>query len=259
MTRNHYEVLQAYVGACMELKQPDKALAKLKLVIADNPRYAGAYQLAGVVHLAQKRESDGVKALNQAMDIEPRWPGAYTSLGRYYEQAKKPDLAAAVYRKALAAVPNDAPMLLNLARAYEEAKQYEQAAALYEDLLKAQPDNLLAINNLASLLSLNPSGEANLQRARALAVRLEASPEPAFQDTLAWVYHLSGESAKAMPLELKVVEKLPNIPIFKYHLGAIYAKQGDTAKAKEYLAKAVAAQQDFPGSADAKSALQNLR
>ena len=254
-----YEILQAYVGACMELKQPGKALAKLKQVLADNPGHAGAQQLTGVVELAEKREAEGVKALNQALEIDPRWLVPYASLGMHYERAKKPALAAAVYRKALAAVPGDAVMQLNLARAYEGAQQFDQAAAQYEEMLKARPDMLLAVNNLASLLSVNLAGEANLKRARELGRRLESSQEPAFQDTLAWIHHLSGEEEKARPLALQAAGRLPGVAVFQYHLGMIYAKQGDAAKAKEHLAKAVESGADFPGAAEAKAALKSLR
>ena len=254
-----YEILQAYTGTCLELKQPGKALAKLKQVLADNPKHAGAYQLTGVVNLAEKREAEGVKALSQAIETDPRWMGAYASLGMHYEREKKPELAVAVYRKALAAVPGEAGMQLNLARAYEGAKQFDQAVPLYEELLKAHPDLMLATNNLASLLSVNMAGEANLKRAAELGRRLESSQEPAFQDTLAWIYHLSGEEEKARPLALQAVEKLPKVPVFQYHLGMIYAKQGDAVKAKEHLAKAVEPGADFPGSAEARATLQSLR
>ena len=52
----------------------------------------------------------------------------------------------------------------------------------------------------------------------------------------------------------EVVEKAPDVPVFRYHLGMTYYKQGDKRAAKEILAKAVAEEFDYDGIDEARAA-----
>jgi tetratricopeptide (TPR) repeat protein len=135
-------------------------------------------------------------------------------------------------------------------------KDNGKAIEQYENILRDFPGNLLAVNNLASVLSLDSADKPKLERALALAKRLENSGQPVFLDTLAWIYYQLGDTEKALPLQLKVAEKLADLPIFQYHLGMIYSKRGDAQKARELLEKAVQSKNDFPGLQDAKDALR---
>jgi tetratricopeptide (TPR) repeat protein len=257
-SRNAYEPLRALVSVYLEEKQPAKADERLKKVLAENPRHGGALELLGLVRFSQNRPEEAVKSLNKAIEASPKWLPPYADLGAYYERQGQPDRAVAVYQKALAAVPGDAVMMVSLARVYEAAKQPDRAIAQYESLLEAQPDNLLAANNLATLLGADGDAD-HLRRALKLARRLENSGEPAFLDTLAWLYYLSGDLAKAQPIQGRVVEQAPSVPVFQYHLGMMYGKQGDTTKAREHLAKALEAGTDFSDAADARLALEKLQ
>lgn len=258
-SRNAYEPLKALVSVYMERKQPAKAEARLGKVLAENPQHGGAWQLLGLVRFGQNHPEEAVKSLTKAIEANPKWLPPYANLGAWYEKQGQTERAVALYKKALAEVPNDPAMALSLARVYESAKQRDQAIAQYESLLKAHPDNLLAANNLAALLGTPDSSPADLQRALELAKPLEATGEPAFLDTLAWIYYLSGDVEKAKTLQGQAVEKAPKVSVFQYHLGMIYSKQGDTAKAREHLAKALESGADFPDSADAKQALRELQ
>lgn len=256
---NAYEPLKGITAVHLELKQPAKADARLRKVLAGNPKHAGAYQLLGALALLQNHAEEGIRNLNKAIELSPAWLPPYMNLASHYERSGQPELAIAVYRKAQSAVPGDPSAALGLARAHEAAKQYSQAIAEYEAVLKAHPDNVVAVNNLATLLSAPPADAADLKRALGLAQRLESTGEPAFLDTLAWIYHLSGDSGKALPLQEKVVEQAPDVPVFHYHLGMIYAKQGNSEQARIHLAKALESKMQFPGSDDAKIALQSLQ
>lgn len=257
-SRSAYEPLRALVSLDMEQNQPAKAEARLRKVLAENSKHGGAWQLLGLVQFAEKRPEEAVKSLNKAIAADPKWLPPYANLGAYYEQQRHPDQAIALYRKALAAVPGDPTLELSLARAYEAARQPDQAIALYEGILKTKPDNLLAVNNLAALLG-NGADPAKVRRGLELAQKLAAAEEPAFLDTLAWLYYLSGDLEKARPLQARAVEKAPQVPVFQYHLGMVYSKQGDMAKAREHLGKALESGAEFSESADAKQALKELR
>ncbi|WP_347257622.1 tetratricopeptide repeat protein, partial [Methylocaldum sp.] len=97
-----------------------------------------------------------------------------------------------------------------------------------------------------------------LQRALALAQRFETATEPAFLDTLGWIYRQLGELTTARPLLEKAVAQAPEVPIFQYHLGMVYLQAGDKAQAKERLEKAVVKDSDYLGLEEAKQALAGV-
>lgn len=63
-------------------------------------------------------------------------------------------------------------------------------------------------------------------------------PTPMVYDLLAWVYEQKGEHQKALQIEMDHVEGKTFEPEAAYHLGMIYAANGQREKALEYLQKA---------------------
>ncbi|HLF97401.1 MAG TPA: tetratricopeptide repeat protein [Methylococcaceae bacterium] len=255
---NDYEPLKAITTAYLEAQQPGKALARIQKALSENPKHPTAYQLLAIYHLTQKQENEAVKALNKAIDNNPRWLLPYANLGTYYEQKGQRELAVETYRRGLNTLPGEVNLLMNLARVYEAAKDYSNSLKQYEAILKDHPDNLLAVNNIASLLSLDAANKADLTRALVLAKRLEDSEEPAFLDTLAWIHYQLGDFEKALPLQTKAVEKSPETPIFQYHLGMIRFRRGDGALAREHLRKAIDSGKDFIGLDEARKVHEKL-
>ncbi|CAI8955179.1 Lipopolysaccharide biosynthesis regulator YciM [Methylocaldum szegediense] len=253
-SRDDYEILKAILGVYVERGEAEKGVERITRVLSADPKHAGAYQLLGSYYLGEKQEIEAVRFLNLAIQSNPRWLLPYANLGAYYEQTGRRDLALKTYRRALAALPGEPSVLMNLARVYELSKDYENAIEQYETLLNSSPGNLLARNNLASLLSLDHSKQ-DLERALELARDFDQTEEPVLWDTLAWIYYRKGEYEKALPLQLKVVEKSPGVPIYHYHLGMIYLKKGERAVAAEHLQKAVDSGKDFAGLEEARSAL----
>jgi tetratricopeptide (TPR) repeat protein len=257
-SQNDYDPLKAIVGVYLEMQQPDKALARMEKTLGENPRHPTAYQLLAAYHLSQNQEEKAIKALNKAIENNPRWLLPYANLGTYHEQKGQRDLALETYRKGLEVLPGEVNLLMNLARVYESAKDYGNAIKQYELILKDHPDNLLAVNNVASLLSLDATDKADLTRALALAKRFEESEEPAFLDTLAWIHYQLGDLDKALSLQAKAVEKAPETPIFHYHLGMIQLRRGEGALAREHLKKAIDSGKDFIGLDEARKTHEKL-
>jgi tetratricopeptide (TPR) repeat protein len=157
------------------------------------------------------------------------------------------------------AAPEDARFPLGLAGIYEHQKKYEDAIALYEKVLEKSPDNLVAVNNLAVLLSEHRDDEQSRKKAMELALRLADSEQPALQDTLGWIYYQAGDYGKAAEVLSGVVEKAPQVGVFRYHLGMTYYKQGDFRAAREILSKAVAEDQQYDGVDEARRVYAEIR
>jgi tetratricopeptide (TPR) repeat protein len=116
----------------------------------------------------------------------------------------------------------------------------------------------MAVNNLASLLTDRKGDAQSLKRAQELASRFESSRQPAFLDTLGWVYSKSGEHDKAVALLEKAVKQAPTASVLQYHLGMAYYNKGDVQAAKNHLAKAVEAKSEFPGLEEARETLKKI-
>ncbi|HAI97591.1 MAG TPA: hypothetical protein DCL50_09110, partial [Methylococcaceae bacterium] len=91
------------------------------------------------------------------------------------------------------------------------------------------------INNLASLLTDHFRSDENLEKALRLTERFKSATEPYYLDTYAWVNVQLGKFDEAELILERVVSLSPNVAVFNYHLGALYAKQNNKVKADKYL------------------------
>ena len=82
---------------------------------------------------------------------------------------------------------------------------------------------------------------------------------PHIQDTGAWVYYRQGEYEKARELLSRVEGKAGDNPAMSYHLGMIYLKLGEKAKARKNLQQALNSKEPFHHREEAKKALRTAR
>ena len=135
----------------------------------------------------------------------------------------------------------------------------EDAIESYEEALRANPDLPAVANNLAALLADYRSDSSSLERALELASQFNKSENPAFVDTLGWVYYRLGNYEEAIPLLEKAVGAAGQAAVLRYHLGMAYLANGNKEKAREHLEIALAdADVEFTGVEDARKALATL-
>jgi Flp pilus assembly protein TadD len=77
-------------------------------------------------------------------------------------------------------------------------------------------------------------------------------------DTLGWIYCKKRLFSLAVPLLTSASGKVPNNPIFKYHLGLAYAGIGQPDRARQALQQALAIDAHFNGADEAKRLLGSL-
>ncbi|MFV1973951.1 MAG: tetratricopeptide repeat protein, partial [Thiohalobacterales bacterium] len=85
-----------------------------------------------------------------------------------------------------------------------------------------------------------------------LASKLAESNQPALLDTLGWAHYRLGEYEQAAAVLSGVVAKAPDVPVFSYHLGMVYYKQGDNRAAKEVLSRVVGEKFKYDGVDEAR-------
>lgn len=253
------QTLSAIINARLAQGKPDKAMTRLRDILKKQPDHLFVHELMAEVHITQKQYNDAEKELREAIRVNPKWNTPYRNLANLYLVRGDFSAAEGIYRQGLHEIPGDTQLLLSLAEAYERTRNFDKAMGAYEDILQKNPDMDIAINNLASLLTDYKGDAGSLKRARELAIHFESAPQPAFRDTLAWIYYKTGEVDKAIALSEKIVKQAPDTHVFNYHLGMAYYKKGDMPSAKIYLTKALEGKGTFPGADEARATLKQIR
>lgn len=248
-------VVRSYVIA----GKRDEAISFLRSVIEVHPSNLYANILLGQGH---EIDNDMIRAelhFKNAIEYNPDQPLGYEELARFYVGQGKYKAAQDTLDKGLENLPGNLAINLAIARLHEKAGDNEKAIAQYEKILNENSNIDLAANNLASILSENYDDEKSLNRAYKLASKFQYSSNPYFRDTLGWVYYKMGKFDNATSLLKDVVNSMPGISIFHFHLGMSLLAEGERDMAKIELEKAIAiSDQTFVDKSIAVNALNKL-
>ncbi len=215
-------------------------------------------------HQARPRTGDSLDSaahLKAVIRENPSDPGGYRALARFYVHANRHADAERVIRDGLESIPLDMELRYMRAVLHEMEGKFDEAIAFYEELIRERPYSRILANNLASLLAEHRTDPASLERAYGLALPLEGSEIPQYQDTLGWIYHKRGEHRRAKELLEGAAERLPDASLVRYHLGMNYLALADKGAARRELEKALelaaAEQASYAGDA-VRAALESL-
>jgi tetratricopeptide (TPR) repeat protein len=191
----------------------DPSISEFQKLIAANPKSLENYVRLGAIY-----------------DVK----GDYTDAIRLFQQAH--DLA-----------PTDLGPALTLAEGLARAGRRSEATAVYQTILKTHPNDATALNNTAYFLC--DSG-GNLDEALKLAQTAvqKAPDQPAFADTLGYVYLKRGMRTAAIQTFSGLVKNHPHYATYRYHLGLAFYETGDKTRAKKELRDALA---EHPSRKDA--------
>jgi tetratricopeptide (TPR) repeat protein len=238
--------------------KPGDAHAKMDAHLAKVPATSAVLMLAATTYAATRDFPKAEAVLRKAIELDPANLQAYEVLGQlYYAQGRIAE-GRAEFEGLAKREPNSitANTMLGIIL-YREGKR-DEAKARYEKVLAVNPRAPVAANNLAWILvSRGESLDQALQLAQLASTALPDRPE--VTDTLAWVYQKKGLSTLALPLLRQVVDKNPQNPQYRYHLGATLASVGDAVGAKKELAKALSLKPDLEEAAEAKRLLSTLQ
>jgi len=162
--------------------------------------------------------------------------------------------AISVYQDGLKQNPENITLSLSLASKYDELGDYDSAASLYESLLNKNPNLDVAINNLAVLLSEHYTDPEKLEKAGHLAGKFKDSTQPYFKDTYAWILIKQGKVNDGIKILNEITATTPNVPVFRYHLGVAYYKNGNNSSAMNEIKQALELGKKTGDFAEKKSA-----
>ncbi len=219
---------------------------------------AGVYQLLGQLSIATKDNARGIEYLEKAIQINPDLSSAYVLIGNVYAAEKKFDTAIEQYMQVSKKNPKAIQPLMMTGILYEMKKQPQKANEYYQKVLDLNRNFAPAANNLAYNYA-QYGGNVDIALGLAQKARELDPNDPNTADTLGWIQYKKGSYGMSLELLKESNEKFKSSnPTVLYHLGLAYQKNGDPAKAREALTKALAVSQSFPEAQDARKALQAL-
>lgn len=237
LARDHQE--QAFARLEEELKISGGA-QPVRYLLASTALRSGKYNLA-------------IDNFRQLADGSSGSIDAHVRLAEVYRLKGDLRNAIATLQKAAILQPNDPrpgallPFLLEKENRRQEAKAVARAA------LAKHPDDANAMNNLAFLLAETGDSLDQASKLARQAVRKEPD-NPAFSDTLGYVYLKRDQNDEALEIFGKLIRKYPDDPTCGYHLGMAWYQKGDLEKARTNFVHAL----DQRPPDELESEIQNL-
>jgi predicted Zn-dependent protease len=235
-----------------------QALQRIDASLAQQPGHPALHAIRGDVLLAQRRAAEAVVSYASALELSPGWVQVYRSQAVAFQAVGQPARAIETLRAGLAATKGSDIVATDLGILLERVGRHDEAIEVFDDMLARNAEQQLARNNLAMLLVTYRKDEASVKRAGELVQVFKDSENPAFLDTYGWVMHRLGRHEEAVAALGNAVEKLPNAPELRYHLGAAQLAAGDARSARANLEAAIGSKAEFRGVKDAREALAKL-
>jgi tetratricopeptide (TPR) repeat protein len=238
---------------------------------AEQPNSAQLQYLLGQAYRggSQQQPPDPARAeaaLRRAVELDPDFMPAYTALAEIYFGTQQPDRAIDQYKKITERRPDDFVAYRNIGLIEAGRNNLDAAAEYYRRVLSIRPDEPVAANNLAALYG--DHGRGNAEEAMRLGqdVVRRFPNEPGFADTLGWVYYRKGlyrDSVEQLQRAVAGASKRGgDNSLYRWHLGAALAKNGDKAAARRELQKCLelaAQEQQRPGKPPTVTPVEEVR
>ena len=240
---NDMQPIASLVKAYLLAGKTKEASAFLDAVLKASPNNVHAKLLQTQLIMMSGNKAKAAENFNQLIVEAPESVEAYQQLAMMHVRDSQLIEAEKVIKMGLAKVPNSAVLQLSLTALYELSGRYDDAITLYDAMLKQQPTAEVVANNYASLLTDRKTDKKSHEQAYAIAQRFKNSEIPQFKDTLGWAAYRLGKYDEALALMKSVSGKMPNAPIFNYHLGKIYLAKSDKVNAKKEFERVLKATQ----------------
>lgn len=255
------DALRGLMNARVAQNQADKAIAAAHAQIAKSPANSSFYDLLGTTLFFSKKDFPGAEAaLAKSVNLDAHNSDALFKLCEVQASKGNMDRAIATAKQGLNDNPRNADLYILLGRFYESKSDLQQAEAAYRSALNLNPQHPVASNNLAKLM-LQKGGNLDVALSLAQTAHRGMPNSPAVADTLAWIDYQKGAYQSAIgllqeALSLQDKVRAPDNPDIHYHLGMAYAKNGQTALARQQLERALKLN---PNANDVKKQLAQLK
>jgi len=229
-----WRAVAGLVDTDLAQNHPEKAFARLEEELTRSHGSPAVRYLLASTALRSGKYNIAIENFRALANQTPNSIDAQIQLANVYQLKGDVHNAIVTLQQAAAYQPKDPrpasllPFLLEADNRSQEAKQLVRRA------LAQRPDDTDAMNNLAFLLA--QTGD-NLDEAVKLARKAvsKAPNNPAYLDTLGYVYLKRDQSDDALEIFTNLIRKYPDDPACAYHTGMAWFQKGDRARAKTLL------------------------
>jgi tetratricopeptide (TPR) repeat protein len=217
--------------------------------------HASHYNL-GNLYLAEGNPRKAIDEYGISSRLRPdSVPPLVNASMAYYALGEKENAEKSL-RRAVKIAPENVAARLNLGMLLGEMGKEKDAEKEFRAAAKTDPKSAQAAYNLCVVTSKDRVDEALKWCRKATNLRPE---EPRYGYTYAFILDRKGDTAKAIPVLRKIVERNQPYPPAYVMLGAIYEKQGKAGEAKKVYKKAADnAELPEPDRAQFRNKLQSM-
>jgi len=178
-----------------------------------------------------------IKILQKALKLQPNNFEINLFLGLGYMDIKKTRDAEKQFLKCIKIKADYPKAYFYLGMIYEQTNRFEKAIPQFKKVIQLEPNDHITLNYLGYSFA---DRNINLDEAEKLINKaLELEPEnPAYIDSLAWVYYRKGDLNKAREFLEKIKDKIKDSVIFE-HLGDVERDLNNINKSIEYYKKSI--------------------
>ncbi|MGD9899568.1 MAG: tetratricopeptide repeat protein [Calditrichaceae bacterium] len=227
----------------LNAKNHDAAIGYFRKIIKEDRKNRFGWLYLGFTYNDMDSLKKAEKIYSEAIEELPEDASLWTFYGITLQELKKYREAIPPLQKALELEPMNFNALSTLPVVYESLKMYTQSDSLYDEGLKRFPDNHLLLNNYGYSLS-----ERNIRMNDALAMAqkaIEAQPDnPAYLDTVGWIYYKLGNLEEAARNIERSIQVRETSSVVLDHLGDIYYEMGKLIDANILWEKALELEPD---------------
>lgn len=226
--KNHW--IDYYLGLLsLEEKDYETSLKYFdKSIYVDKKSYEPHIQ-KGYIFTIQQNSKEAVKSFEKSVALGAEVSDLYFFLAMNYEVLGKYKKSESYLKKAVALEPQNSKYRFELGIVYDKLKKQELAENEFFKTIEIDSTSAAAYNYLGYTYA---DKNIKLNAAEELIKKaLDLDPEnPAFIDSLGWVYYRKMKYEEALTLLKKASEKFDDAVIFD-HLGDCYFALGDKQKA----------------------------
>jgi cellulose synthase operon protein C len=255
---NSIEALVGLVTLDVASKKFPEAKARLEARLAKTPDDPAVLILTARTYAMVGDLARAEAPLLKTLEVSPNSLQAYGMLGQLYMAQKRPDEARQKFAELAARQLKPVAAETMIGMILEMQGKKAEAQKQYEKVLSIDPRAPVAANNLAwTYAESNGNLDVALQLAQAAKAGLPDSLE--VNDTLGWVYVKKDLPSQAVPLLRECVDKAPENPSYRYHLGMAQVRAGDLVNGKRSLEQALKLNSTFDGADEARKTLATLQ
>jgi tetratricopeptide (TPR) repeat protein len=201
-----------------------EALMYLEKAIKVNPKFIGAYSLAGDCFRYLGQHQKAIEIYKQAIEIDPNNTDVYCNLGITYRDLGHHDEAIEVFKQTIRINPNNTGAYYNLGITYRDLGHHDEAIEAFKQTVRISPNNTDAYCNLGTIYRDLGRRDEAIEAFKQM-IRINPNDADAYCN-LGTTYRNLSRHDKAIEAFKQMIRINPNDADAYYSLGTTYRDLG---------------------------------